>query len=89
MDGSTSSTFPFFAPSTPPTARSPPSAYSLTSPEASGSSALRTPARKDGVSRQRSVRTERRRDKFAKVLRGRTEDGGAVDLGMRAVFEKC
>ena len=35
--------------------------------------------RKEGINRQRSVRTERRREKFAKVLRGREEDG--VDLG--------
>jgi hypothetical protein len=33
------------------------------------------------LGRQRSVRTERRREKFAKVLRGRAEDGGGVELG--------
>jgi hypothetical protein len=37
--------------------------------------------RKEGINRQRSVRTERRRERFAKVLRGRDEDGGGVDLG--------
>ena len=33
------------------------------------------------LGRQRSVRTERRREKFGRVLRGRVEDGGGVDLG--------
>ena len=28
------------------------------------------------------MRTERRREKFAKVLKGREEDGSGVDLGM-------
>ena len=48
------------------------------SPETSAASP-RVPSR-SGISRQRSVRTERRREKFAKALKGRTEDAG-VDLG--------
>ncbi|EIW73335.1 hypothetical protein TREMEDRAFT_70952 [Tremella mesenterica DSM 1558] len=39
---------------------------------------LRTPGK--DLSRRRSMRTERRREKFAKVLRGNVEDGGGVDL---------
>ena len=37
------------------------------------------------------MRTERRREKFAKVLRGRIEDGGGVDLGMSftCLLGKC
>jgi len=31
------------------------------------------------------VRTERRREKFAKVLRGREEDGSGVDLGQSLI----
>ena len=52
----------------------------MTIPQAS-TSTPRTPARTESLSRARSVRTERRRDKFAKVLRGRSEDGSAVELG--------
>jgi hypothetical protein len=46
-----------------------------------GASTPKSIGRKEGISRQRSVRTERRREKFAKVLRGRDEDGNGVDLG--------
>jgi len=46
-----------------------------------GSTTPKSLGRKEGINRQRSVRTERRREKFAKVLRGRDEDGGGVDLG--------
>lgn len=44
--------------------------------------------RKD-LGRQRSVRTERRREKFAKVLRGRVEDGGGVEVGEYAWGSNC
>lgn len=37
--------------------------------------------RKEGVSRQRSVRTERQREQFGRVLKGRAEDGGGVEVG--------
>ncbi|KAK4685873.1 TBC1 domain family member 2, partial [Tremellales sp. Uapishka_1] len=75
-----SSAFPFL-PSTPNSSSYP---YTSISPEnttnASSGSTLRTPSRKDGVSRQRSVRTERRREKFGRVLKGRPEDGGGVEV---------
>ncbi|OCF31195.1 tbc1 domain family protein [Kwoniella heveanensis BCC8398] len=88
-----SSSFPFLTPTssypeTPSTSQS----YASPSPEASTSStsfplslsANVTPkaiGRKEGLGRQRSVRTERRREKFAKVLRGRENDiGGGVDV---------
>ncbi|ORY25082.1 rab-GTPase-TBC domain-domain-containing protein [Naematelia encephala] len=78
------SSFPFLSPSThipqTPSAKATPGPLSALSPDASTSDHPRTPARKDGINRQRSVRTERRREKFAKVLRGRLEDGGGVDL---------
>ncbi|WVQ93553.1 hypothetical protein IAU59_000628 [Kwoniella sp. CBS 9459] len=86
------SSFPFLTPTssypqTPSTTQS----YASPSPEASSSTSFplslsanvtpKTVGRKDGLGRQRSVRTERRREKFAKVLRGRESDvGGGVDL---------
>ncbi|GFZ52006.1 GTPase-activating protein [Saitozyma sp. JCM 24511] len=64
------SSFPFLpASSGPPT----PSSTTVTDSEGVRSQ------RKD-LGRQRSVRTERRREKFAKVLRGRVEDGGGVEV---------
>jgi len=58
---------------------------STMSPDAGSSSNtpmsyLKTP-RKEGLSRARSVRTERQREQFAKVLKGREEDGGSVEVG--------
>ncbi|KAK8845567.1 hypothetical protein IAR55_006282 [Kwoniella newhampshirensis] len=82
-----SSTFPFLTPTSyeapsPSTAQS--SSSFLASPELEISkrspSTPRTSTRKEGINRQRSVRTERRREKFTKVLRGREQDGGGVDL---------
>lgn len=77
-----SSTFPFFtSPSQPSVMNTASTAstngFTLTEPP-------RTPvsssSRRD-LGRQRSVRTERRREKFGRVLKGRVEDGGGVDLG--------
>lgn len=75
--------FPFLTPSTPVSSTTPRSASS-TPAQASSSSPrpAQTPtSKKEGIHRKRSVRTERRREKFAKVLRGRLDDGGGVDLG--------
>ncbi|WVF65923.1 hypothetical protein IAT40_000661 [Kwoniella sp. CBS 6097] len=88
----TSSSFPFLTPTssypqTPSTTQS----FASPSPEASSSTSFplslsanvtpKTIGRKEGLGRQRSVRTERRREKFAKVLRGRENDvGGGVDV---------
>lgn len=71
---SRSSSFPFFASNDPLSSAPPSPSYTPTTPTAT----INTKSRKNGVSRQRSVRTERRREKFAKVLRG--EEGG-VDVG--------
>ncbi|WRT63831.1 uncharacterized protein IL334_000756 [Kwoniella shivajii] len=77
-----SSSFPFLTPTSsyPQT----PSTANSASPDASTSytilpSTPRTLTRKEGLGRQRSVRTERKREKFGRVLRGR--DGGGVELG--------
>jgi hypothetical protein len=71
-----SSIFPFL-PSASPSA----STFSIASYPEAGSTTPKSMSRKEGIHRQRSVRTERRREKFAKVLRGRDEDGNGVDLG--------
>ncbi|OWZ64085.1 hypothetical protein AYX14_02800 [Cryptococcus neoformans] len=71
---SRSSSFPFFASNDPLSSAPPSPSYTPTTPTAT----INTKSRKNGVSRQRSVRTERRREKFAKVLRG---DEGGVDVG--------
>lgn len=73
-----SSIFPFLA-STQVSSSS--SSSNLAAPQEAGSTTPKSLGRKEGINRQRSVRTERRREKFAKVLRGRDEDGGGVDLG--------
>jgi hypothetical protein len=57
------------------------STLSIAPSQEGGSSTPKSLGRKEGINRQRSVRTERRREKFAKVLRGREEDGSGVDLG--------
>jgi hypothetical protein len=63
------------APSTPIGGPSAPAAFSprIASPASSPAAGTRTP--KADLSRARSVRTERRREKFAKVLKGRQEEG--------------
>lgn len=71
---SRSSSFPFFASNDPLSSAPASPSYTPTTP----TMATTTKSRKDGVGRQRSVRTERRREKFAKVLRG---DEGGVDVG--------
>ncbi|WVR03599.1 hypothetical protein IAU60_000591 [Kwoniella sp. DSM 27419] len=77
-----SASFPFLTPTSSHT-RTPITTRSSVSPEASTSGLPVTPrtnSRKDGLGRQRSVRTERRREKFARILKGREGDGGGVDL---------
>ncbi|KIR75053.1 tbc1 domain family protein [Cryptococcus deuterogattii CA1014] len=71
---SRSSSFPFFASNDHLSSAPASPSYTPTTP----TMATTTKSRKDGVGRQRSVRTERRREKFAKVLRG---DEGGVDVG--------
>lgn len=71
---SRSSSFPFFASNDPLSSAPASPSYTPTTPTA----ATNMKSRKDGMSRQRSVRSERRREKFAKVLRG---DEGGVDVG--------
>ncbi|WWC66823.1 uncharacterized protein I206_100730 [Kwoniella pini CBS 10737] len=87
-DPSYTSSFPFLTP-TSSHPQTPSTATSIQSPDqppsASGSySAIPTTPRlrKEGSSlgRQRSVRTERKREKFARVLRGR-DGAGSVELG--------
>jgi hypothetical protein len=81
-----SSMFPFL-PSTPADASSsqaPPTSGNSNSGGAASSSTLKTP--KVGLGRQRSVRTERRREKFGRVLRGR--EGGSVEQGGLPVLSR-
>ncbi|KAI9635757.1 rab-GTPase-TBC domain-containing protein [Dioszegia hungarica] len=72
------SNFPFLAPTS---ASGSSSSRQTLNPDRNGSSTqtLKAPPRKE-LDRKRSVRTERRRERFAKALKGRAEDGGGVDL---------
>ncbi|ORX34797.1 rab-GTPase-TBC domain-domain-containing protein [Kockovaella imperatae] len=75
-----SSSFPFLSPGSPSTSSSA-QVPAISAAMKASTSTPRTPSRSEGLGRARSVRTERRRDKFAKVLQGRTAVGGSVELG--------
>lgn len=66
-----------------------PAAFSPRTASPAGSPATGTRTPKADLSRARSVRTERRREKFAKVLRGRVEEGSIEQSEFRVDDTAC